>query len=52
MPIFINLDFFVLAGEIFLITPLADINKIIIDKNAGSGVVPYLPLQELKAGTN
>ena len=24
---------------------LADINKIIIDKNAGSGVVPYLPLQ-------
>ena len=31
---------------------LADINKIIIDKNAGSGVVPYLPLQELKAGTN
>ena len=32
LPIFINLDFFVLAGEIFLITPLADINKIIIDK--------------------
>ena len=31
---------------------LADINKIIIDKNAGSGVVPYLPLQELKAGSN
>ena len=31
---------------------LADINKIIIDKNAGSGVVPYLPLQELKAGAN
>jgi len=31
---------------------LADINKIIIDKNAGSGVVPYLPLQELKTGTN
>ena len=26
---------------------LADINKIIIDKNAGSGVVPYLPLSEL-----
>ncbi len=31
---------------------LGDINKIIIDKNAGSGVVPYLPLQELKTGTN
>jgi len=29
---------------------LADINKIIIDKNSGSGVVPYLPLKEL--GTN
>jgi len=27
---------------------LADINKIIIDKNAGAGVVPYLPLPELK----
>ena len=27
---------------------LADINKVIIDKNAGQGVVPYLPLQELK----
>ena len=27
---------------------LADINKIIIDKNSGSGVVPYLPLPELK----
>ena len=26
---------------------LADINKIIIDKNSGSGVVPYLPLSEL-----
>jgi len=31
---------------------LADINKIIIDKNAGSGVVPYLPLKELKTGSN
>ena len=31
---------------------LADINKIIIDKNSGSVVVPYLPLQELKTGTN
>ncbi len=31
---------------------LGDINKIIIDKNSGSGVVPYLPLQELKTGTN
>ena len=29
---------------------LADINKIIIDKNSGQGVVPYLPLKEL--GTN
>ena len=27
---------------------LADINKVIIDKNASSGVVPYLPLPELK----
>ena len=27
---------------------LADINKVIIDKNAGQGVVPYLPLPELK----
>ena len=32
---------------------LADIDKIIIDKNSGSGVVPYLPLPELKkTGTN
>ena len=31
---------------------LADINKIIIDQNSGSGVVPYLRLQELKTGTN
>ena len=31
---------------------LADINKIIIDKNSGEGVVPYLPLQELKTGNN
>ena len=31
---------------------LGDINKIIIDKNSGSGVVPYLPLQELKTGNN
>ena len=27
-------------------------NKIIIDKDSGSGVVPYLPLQELKSGAN
>ena len=27
---------------------LADINKIIIDKNSGEGVVPYLPLPELQ----
>ena len=27
---------------------LADIDKVIIEKNAGSGVVPYLPLPELK----
>ena len=27
---------------------MADINKIIIDKESGSGVVPYLPLPELK----
>ena len=31
---------------------LADINKIIIDKNSGSGVVPYLPLKELTTGSN
>ena len=31
---------------------LADINKIIIDKNSGSGVVPYLPLKELNTGGN
>ena len=29
-------------------TVLGDINKIITDKNSGSGVVPYLPLPELK----
>ena len=29
---------------------MADINKIIIDKESGSGVVPYLPLPELKSG--
>jgi membrane protease subunit HflK len=27
---------------------LADIDKVIIDKNTGSSVVPYLPLPELK----
>ena len=27
---------------------LADIEKVIIDKNSGQGVVPYLPLPELK----
>jgi len=26
---------------------LADIDKVIIEKGAGSGVVPYLPLPEL-----
>ncbi len=31
---------------------LADIDKVIIDKNAGSGVVPYLPLPELKKSSN
>ena len=33
---------------------LADIEKVIIEKNAGSGVVPYLPLPELnkKGSTN
>ena len=30
---------------------LADIDKVIIEKNAGSGVVPYLPLPELKKTT-
>ena len=31
---------------------LADIDKVIIDKNAGAGVVPYLPLPELKKKAN
>ena len=31
---------------------LADIDKVIIDKSSGSGVVPYLPLPELKEGAN
>jgi len=31
---------------------LADIDKVIIDKNASSGVVPYLPLPELKKASN
>ena len=31
---------------------LADIDKVIIDKNSGSGVVPYLPLPELKKRKN
>ena len=31
---------------------LADIDKVIIDKNAGAGVVPYLPLPELKKRAN
>merc|ERR1711991_404870 len=33
---------------------MADIDKVIIEKNAGSGVVPYLPLPELqkKKATN
>mgnify|MGYP001160971093 FL=1 len=30
---------------------MADINKIIIDKKSGGGVVPYLPLPELKKST-
>ena len=29
---------------------LANINKVLIDKNSGQGVVPYLPLPELKKG--
>ena len=33
-------------------TGLGDINKIIIDKNSVSGVVPYLPLPELKKAEN
>ena len=31
---------------------LADIDKVIIEKNAGSGVVPYLPLPELRKKKN
>ena len=31
---------------------LASIDKVIIDKNTGSGVVPYLPLPELKRKKN
>ena len=27
---------------------LADIDKVIIDKESGSGVVPYLPFQKLR----
>ena len=27
---------------------LGDMDKIIVDENAGSGVVPYLPLNELR----
>ena len=27
---------------------LADIDKVIIDKSSGSGVVPYLPLPEIR----
>ena len=34
-----------------LIVVLADIDKVIIDKESGSGVVPYLPLPELKKGS-
>ena len=30
---------------------LADIDKVIIDKSSGSGVVPYLPLPEIKKKT-
>ena len=30
---------------------LAYIDKVIIDKNSGSGVLPYLPLPELKKTT-
>ena len=31
---------------------LADIDKVLIDKNSGGGVVPYLPLPELKKKGN
>ena len=30
---------------------LGGLNKIVIDKNSGSGVVPYLPLPELQKRT-
>jgi membrane protease subunit HflK len=30
---------------------LGDMNKVIVDNKGGSGVVPYLPLPELKQGT-
>jgi membrane protease subunit HflK len=29
----------------------SDMNKVIVDNKGGSGVVPYLPLPELKQGT-
>ena len=29
---------------------LRNVNKVMIDKNGGPGVVPYLPLPELKSG--
>ena len=35
-------------GSEMCIRDRADIDKVIIEKNAGSGVVPYLPLPELK----
>ena len=31
---------------------LSGVNKIIIDKQSGSGVVPYLPLPDLKKNSN
>jgi membrane protease subunit HflK len=31
---------------------LGGVEKIIIDEEGGQGVVPYLPLNELRKGTN
>jgi membrane protease subunit HflK len=31
---------------------LRNVNKVMVDKNGGPGVVPYLPLPELKSGLN
>ena len=41
----------ILAGVLVAIGVVAFLS-VIIDKESGSGVVPYLPLPELKKGSN